>query len=56
VQASRSAAEHADIDWVGVSADAIEADRRLAGLGETGYRWPSLFLTNNSRNLSGGRK
>jgi hypothetical protein len=44
VQASPSAAEHADVDGVGVSAGAIEADRRLAGLGETGYRWPSLFL------------
>ena len=44
LQAARTAAEAADVDWVGVCADAIEADHRLAALGETGCRMARIEL------------
>ena len=44
VQAARVAAETADVDWVDVCADSIEADHRLASLGETGCRLAHIEL------------
>jgi len=38
------AAEAADLDWVEVCADSIEADHRLASLGETGCRLARIEL------------
>jgi hypothetical protein len=43
VQAARAAA-NADVDWVEVCADSIEADQRLASLGETGCRLAHIEL------------
>ena len=50
-QAARSAAADADVDWVDVCAEAIEADGHLRGLQETGCREVQLKLGNqpNSR-------
>ena len=44
VHAARSVAEAAGVDWVGVCADAIEADHRLASLEETGCRLARIEL------------
>jgi hypothetical protein len=44
VSAARSASKQADVDWVDVCADSIEADYRLASLGETGCRLACIEL------------
>ena len=44
VHAARNAAANADVDWVEVCADTIEADHRLASLGETGCRLARIEL------------
>jgi hypothetical protein len=46
VQAACTAAETADLDWVGVCAEAIEADHRLRTLQERGCRLGALELGN----------
>ena len=46
VQAACTAAETADLDWVGVCAEAIEADHRLRTLQERGCRQVDLELGN----------
>ena len=46
VQAACIAAETADLDWIGVCAEAIEADHRLRSLQETGCRLVDLELGN----------
>jgi hypothetical protein len=46
VQAARTAAEKADLDWVEVCAEAVEADYRLRSLQEIGCRMVHLELGN----------
>lgn len=48
IEAARCAAAKADVDWVGVSAESIEADCRLRSLQETGCRRVVLSLGNQS--------
>jgi hypothetical protein len=50
VQAARTATETAEVDWVEVYAEAIEANQRLGSLGETGCRLVDLELGNQAEN------